>query len=72
MFLKSILYAALAIGSATMGQRLIIATQRFIAGEKAIAHIDPYASAAQQDQQIAAAMGTIQSVRGAAQQAPQS
>lgn len=72
MFLKSILYAGLALGSATLGQRLITATQNLMAGERALGHINPYASAAQQDQQIAAAMGTLQSARGAAQRAPQS
>ena len=59
MFLKSILYAALAIGSATMGQHLITATQRFIAGEMALANINPYATSQAQNAQISSALAQV-------------
>lgn len=70
MFIKAALFAALALGSATMGQHLITATRRFITGEQALAHIDPYASASQQDAQISGALAQINQARTGAQ-APQ-
>lgn len=72
MFLKSILYATLALGSATLGQRLIHATQNLMAGERALANINPYATAPQQDAQISGALAQINQARaGAAQQEQQ-
>lgn len=70
MFIKTALFAALALGVATMGQHLIAATWQFITGEQALAHIDPYASAPVQDAQIAGAMAQISQARTGAQ-APQ-
>lgn len=70
MFIKTVLYVGLALGSATMGQHLITATRKFIAGEQALAHIDPYASAPAQNAQIAGALAQINQARTGAQ-APQ-
>lgn len=71
MFIKTVLYAGLALGSATMGQHLITATRKFIAGEAALAAINPYATAQAQDTQISGALAQINQARGVAQQAPQ-
>lgn len=70
MFLKAILYSAVALGSATLGQHLITATQHLMAGERALAHVNPYASAAQQNAQISDALAQINQARAGAQQAP--
>ena len=71
MFIKTVLYVGLALGSATMGQHLIHATQALMAGEQALAHINPYATAAQQDAQVSGALAQINLARGRAQQAAQ-
>ena len=59
MFFKAVLYAGVALGSATLGQQLIHFTRQFIAGEQALAHIDPYATAQAQNVQIAAALAQV-------------
>lgn len=71
MFIKSVLFCALAIGSAAFGQHLIHATQALMAGEQALGHINPYATAQAQDAQISGALAQINQARGVAQQAPQ-
>ena len=72
MFIKTALFAALAVGSAALGQRLIRATQSLVAGEAALANINPYATAQAQNVQIAAALAQVNQARGGAQQqAPQ-
>ncbi|MHB1991663.1 hypothetical protein [Metallibacterium scheffleri] len=71
LFLKTILYAGIALGSATIGQHLIHATRALMAGEQALAHINPYATAAQQDAQVSGALAQINQARGGAQQAAQ-
>ena len=68
---KILMFAALAAGSATVGQHLITATQHLMAGEQALARINPYASARAQDAQIAAGMAQVNQARAGAQQAPQ-
>ena len=70
MFFKAVLYAGVALGSATLGQQLIHFTRQFIAGEQALAHIDPYANAQVQDAQISSALAQVNQARSG-QQAPQ-
>lgn len=70
MFLKVALYAGIALGSAALGQRLITATQGLMAGEQALATINPYATAPVQDAQISGALAQINQARTGAQ-APQ-
>ena len=59
MFLKAVLYAGFAIGSATLGQHLIRSTRQLMAGELALAHINPHATQAQQNQQINGALAQV-------------
>ena len=68
---KILMFVALAASSAAFGQHLITATRHLMAGEQALAHIDPYSTAAQQNRQLAAAMGQINQARAGAQQAQQ-
>lgn len=67
---KILLFSALAIGSATLGQRLIHSTQALMAGEMKLATINPYSTQAQQNQQIKGAMEQINQARAGAR-APQ-
>ena len=68
---KILFFSALAASSVAFGQHLIHATQSLMAGELALANINPYAIPAQQDAQISAALAQINSARASAQQAPQ-
>ena len=60
---KILMFVALAASSATVGQHLITATQSLMAGERALANINPYATAAQQNERIAAGVGQINEAR---------
>ncbi len=71
MFIKTVLFCGLAVGSMAFGQHLITATRRLMAGELALAHINPYATARAQNAQIAAALAQVNQARAGVQQAPQ-
>ena len=70
MFIKTVVFCGLAVGSMVFGQHLIRATLSFVAGETALAHINPYATQAQQNQQIKGALAQVNQAR-TGQQAPQ-
>lgn len=65
---KTFIFAAAVAGTVSFGHMLMRETQSFIAGEQALAHIDPYASASQQDAQISGALAQINQARTGAQQ----
>lgn len=72
MFIKTVVFCGLAVGSMAFGQHLITATRHLMTGELALANINPYASAQAQDAQISGALAQINRARGGAQQqAPQ-
>ena len=67
---KILMFVALAASSAAFGHMLMCETRELQAGELKLATINPYATAAQQNEQLAAAMGQINEARTSAQ-APQ-
>lgn len=68
--IRLLMFVTLAAASVSFGQQLITATRSLMAGEMRLATLNPYATAAQQNEQIAAAMGQINEAHTGAQ-APQ-
>ncbi len=69
--LKILFFAAMAASSAAFGHMLMRETRELQAGEMRLATLNPYATPAQQDAQIAGALAQINQARSGAQQAPQ-
>ncbi len=69
--LKILFFAAMAASSAAFGHMLLRETRELQASEMKLATINPYATATQQNQQIAGALAQINSARASAQQAQQ-
>ena len=60
---KILFFAAMAASSAAFGHMLMRETRELQAGEMRLATLNPYATAAQQNQQIAGALAQINSAR---------
>lgn len=64
---KILFFAAMAASSAAFGHMLMRETRELQAGEMRLATLNPYATAAQQNQQIAAGMAQVNQARAGAQ-----
>lgn len=68
---KILFFVAMAASSAAFGHMLLRETRELMAGEQALANINPYATAQVQNAQISGALAQINQARSGAQQAPQ-
>lgn len=68
---KTLIFAVAVAGTMSFGHLLIHSARELQTGEMKLATINPYATAVQQNEQIADAMGQINQARTGAQQTPQ-
>ena len=68
---KTLIFAGAVACTMAFGHLLMRDTRSFIAGEQALASINPYATAQAQNVQIAGALAQINQARAGGQQAPQ-